>query len=194
VRAILDHDVIIRWVSDESGVEIGDPPPGVGLERLRFDGASIVDLDALESIYVVNQSGVFQFHSVPVPQAQLVSMTYQSRKSLFDDAGVYRLKTKAELKEELKNLKNSKLKANLRLSLKQGVGDPSDQVADLNKSVSLILTYLAGGDGAAEAKAVIDAIAPEFSGIYPLAKIEVTLKKNAKILKAKMADYYNSLE
>ena len=101
--AILNEDIIIR-ISEELGdTEIGSIPPrmrGVGLERLRFDGAKLVDLMDLTSIWVRPVGDGFELHAIEVPGATEVAMGYPDRDLLIRGVGgEIRLKT-AEEEEE----------------------------------------------------------------------------------------------
>lgn len=101
MRAVLDGDVIVKLtIKEDIGTEVGPLPKGVGLERLRFDGKKVVDLAELSEMWVEQKGGAFVLHAIPVPNAQLVQMRYQDRKSLSNDAGEIRLKTELEKQKE----------------------------------------------------------------------------------------------
>ena len=86
-RAILNEDLVVQFVLN-GGTEVGSAPPGVGLERLRFDGSQLVDLAALSTIYVRQlDSGAYELHAVNVPGSVAVAMTYADRRNLINDAG-----------------------------------------------------------------------------------------------------------
>lgn len=94
MKATLFEDMIVSFGGD---TEIGALPKGVGLDRLRWDGKTLVDLDKLSAIWVRCRSGVFELHAVPVSGAQLVAMRYQDRKRLFIDGDTIRIWTEQEL-------------------------------------------------------------------------------------------------
>jgi hypothetical protein len=190
MKAYLEHDIITAWTTNADGVEVGNPPPGVGMERLRYDGEKIVDLADLPSLHATNHSGVFRLHCIAVPDSQPVAMAYGERKKLIKDGSVYRAKTDIEVVEATKDHANKMLKANLRRDLDKEMGDTLDLLADVTKCLSLVLVHLAGGTGSTEAKAVIDAIGPSYVGIYPLGHSQASLLHNAEVLKAKMEQYY----
>jgi hypothetical protein len=100
MRAILDRDIILAFSTLSAGTEVGNPPPGVGLERLRWDGANIVDLFTLSSIWVEPLNGHFILHAVTVPGAYQVAMTYNQRDLLILDNGVPRLSTTQEIEDK----------------------------------------------------------------------------------------------
>jgi len=101
--SIRDYDIINK-VNTTDGVEIGRVPKGVGLERIRWDGTKIVDLFTLESIWVEYKNGTFILHSIETPNSQLVKMNYKDRKKLWNDNGVYKIKTDNQTLKET-NLK-----------------------------------------------------------------------------------------
>ena len=96
MRVSLREDEILAIVND--GIEVGNFPDGVGFERLRFDGTSVVDLNDLSSIWVREISpGFFKLHSQEVHASQLVQMSYVNRRNLINDGGVIRVMTQSEI-------------------------------------------------------------------------------------------------
>lgn len=191
MRALIRQDLILSYTPD--GAEIGIPPKGVGMERLRYDGAKIVDLADLTTMHVTCNGGVFVLHCTPVPGSQPVIMTYADRKNLVTEDGVFRVKTGAEITTEQTAVVKGMIKTGLRRSLDKGIGDTPDQMADVCKLLVLIITYLEGGAGAGEAKVAIDALSLAYNGVYDTAISKTTLLSNAEVLKAKMAEYYASI-
>jgi len=84
-------------LSITAGVEIGELPKGVGLERLRWTGRELVDLMDLSQMWVKKIGGTFELHAVAVSGSQLVTMLYTERKRLIDEAGVYRVLSQGEV-------------------------------------------------------------------------------------------------
>ena len=106
MRAIIhNHDMIAKTCGPGEGVEVGDKPAGVGLERLRFDGSQLVDIATLSEFYVVRRDGSWELHAVEVPGSQLVQMSHKQKWRLVNDDGTYRLKTDAELLGEAQEAK-----------------------------------------------------------------------------------------
>lgn len=96
MRAIIDHfDHIVR-LTITGGTNIGPVPPGIGLERLRWNGSALVDLMILDPIHVRRSEGRWFLHSIPVPGSQPVSMRWDQRKRLIEDAGTFRILTDQE--------------------------------------------------------------------------------------------------
>ena len=98
---------IINKINVPDGVEIGSIPKGVGLERVRWDGQKLIDLFMLHSIWVEYINGAFILHCIEVPKSQSVTMEYKDRKKLWNDNGVYSIKTNEQAQNEL-NLKHRK--------------------------------------------------------------------------------------
>lgn len=98
MRAILKNDQILKLTaSEKDGVEIGDTPNGIGLERLRFDGDKVIDLADLNQIWV---DRYFTLHCMDIDNCQLVQMTYRERKDLVNYNGNIRVKTPEEVELE----------------------------------------------------------------------------------------------
>jgi len=88
MKAILDGDRIVKFCID-GGVEVGKPPKGVGLERLRWDGKKLVDLATLTNLWVtIGKGGVPQLHAVKQKGAVRVEATYKDRKKLRVENGL----------------------------------------------------------------------------------------------------------
>ena len=88
MKAILDGDRIVKFCID-GGVEVGKPPKGVGIERLRWDGEKLVDLATLKDLWVsVGKGGVPQLHAVPQKDAVKLGATYKDRKKIRVENGL----------------------------------------------------------------------------------------------------------
>ena len=88
---------MIVKLSSRTGTEIGPLPRKVGLERLRWTGSELVDLADLPSMWVRKKGGSFELHALRVPGSQRVTMTYNQRKRLTDDNGLYRILAQVEI-------------------------------------------------------------------------------------------------
>ena len=97
---IYNHDMI-KKISSIGSVTVDSLPKGVGLERLRWNGKEIIDLTELTSIWIEYISGMFRLHCIKVPNSQLVKMQYKDRKKLWNDNGVYKIKTDEQIQTEL---------------------------------------------------------------------------------------------
>jgi len=96
---IRDYDRINK-INVSDGIEIGSIPKDVGLERVRWDGKKLVDLFKLSKMWVEYKNGIFLLHCIQVPHSQLVEMQYKDRKKLWNDNGIYKIKTEKEIKAE----------------------------------------------------------------------------------------------
>lgn len=190
MKAILEHDHI-RSVCVTDGLEIGDLPPGVGLERLRFDGQKVVDLAELKRIWVRDLGGgAYSLHAVELPSTQAVEMTYADRRRLTTtEQGIIRLLTQDELiaqslVEDLGQEKNR-----LRRRLVAAVGDQGDQLADLTKLVYALVTYVLTTDEAS--KALLQALLPDIQACYPSTAAAERLKSVVPAMSSELQAYYD---
>ena len=188
--AFLNNDMIVR-VSSTGDTEIGVLPKGVGLERLRFDGESIVDLVDLSKIHVRCINGFFELHIVPVAGSQLVAMTYADRKHLVvDGAGIIRATTTEERETAKNEDYNLQLKARLRARLEKSLGDSNDQITSIAKLLFMVVDHLV--NESPESQAVLADIDVSINGIYPAEPTRVEFKNMGDVLKETLPDYYES--
>lgn len=193
MKAVVNNDKIVNISESKGTVEIGTPPAGVGLERLRWTGTELVDLAALSQIWVRHLSGdMFDLHASEMPGAQLVTMTYQDRKKLMVDNGQIRLMTAEEVEEEKKDIARWMLKNRLRRRLKNNNGDVNDQIADAFKLIFLLIVY-------SRTKPQViadffDAIIPTIKDVYDLDTVKATLIKIGQQLKTELPAYYQEKE
>jgi len=90
-----------RLKIDNNGTIIIDPiSKDRGIESYRWDGNKLIDLLVLSSIWVEYIDGGFRLHSIDVPHSQLVEMEYKDRKKLWNDSGVYKIKSDEQIKTE----------------------------------------------------------------------------------------------
>jgi hypothetical protein len=188
MKALLSEDIIQAVGSGDT--EIGALPPGIGVERLRWDGSQLLDLAEATQIYVRHLSGNrFELHGVAVAGSQPVAMTWADRKNLIIVDGLIRLKTAEELGAEYVADYNGRLKANLRQGLCHGIGDAGDQVADINKMIYL-LTEAVCGD--ATAMAALQELVLEMRGTYSIEISKAKLAACAGCLKELVPPYYEA--
>lgn len=189
MKALLQEDIIMA-VGGAGDTEIGSLPPGIGVERLRWDGGHLLDLAAAELLYVRHLSGNhFELHGVAVPNSQPVAMTWGDRHNLTIADGLIRLKTADELTAEHAENHNSLLKANLRQGLCRGIGDAGDQMADINKMIYLLTEAICGD---ATALAALNELLPAMRGTYSIAISKAKLAANAATLKELVPPYYEA--
>lgn len=100
MKAILNKDIIIK-TNVPDGIEIGNVSKDVGLELMRWDGSKLINLSMLNEIWVEYKNGCFILHCIKVHNSQLVSMNYSIRKKLWNDNGVYKIKTDEQIQTEL---------------------------------------------------------------------------------------------
>jgi len=96
--SLRDYDIINK-INVPDGIEVGSITKGVGLERVRWNGKKLIDLFTLHSIWV-EYNGGFILHCIKVPHSQLVTMQYQDRKKLWNDNGVFKIKSNEQKQNE----------------------------------------------------------------------------------------------
>ena len=102
MRVLLNEDIIIKVLPKDSplGVEVGNPPLGSPFDvtRLRYNGSALVDLFNESEMYVRFRPGKgWSLHCIEVEGSQLVTMKFQQKKWLINDAGTYRVMTTEEI-------------------------------------------------------------------------------------------------
>lgn len=186
MKAQLIEDIIQAVGAGDT--EIGALPPGVGVERLRWDGATLIDLAEATQIHVRHISGKhFELHCMAVVGSQPVTMTWADRKNLIMVDGLIRLKTAEELYADYVADYNGKLKAGLRQNLCMCINDTGDQMADTNKMIYLMTEAICGD---ATAMAALQELLLDMRGIYPIVASKEKLKANAVALKTFVPGYY----
>ena len=183
MRVVLDRDRILAIVT-EGGVDIGALPAKVGLERLRWNGANLVDLMDLTAMYVEPLPGAsFCLHAVEVPGSQLVAMTYADRRRLtIDAAGAIRLKTEQELQDEATAQQARQEEQVKLLSIALATGSVDKQLYHLRQLVILVIYYVLTGN--ATAKTLLTELLNELKDIYTPAEVQSSLKTMIAQLRA----------
>jgi hypothetical protein len=146
MRVLLREDIIIKVLDTNSplGVEVGDPPMGspIDFTRLRYNGSALVDLFNEDEMYVRREpSKEWTLHCVEVPGSQLVTMKFNQKKWLIDDAGTYRVMTVEEIEAYKTAQKADQLEnRELRASAKQLV--QSLTYSDINTHIDTVFGAL----------------------------------------------------
>ena len=193
MRAILNNDIIVSLVMNETdGIEIGDIPKDIGLERLRFNGTELVDLAELSAFWVESVEGGFVFHCVQVPNSQYIEMAYADRKYLIFNDGSLRLKTQEEIDSEIHKKDLLVLKTKLKGRLKETVGDIQDQHMQTLAFVCALIVY--SRQQPQVLADFFDQIIPDIKDIFPLNRWEAILKSGGKDLKTAMQEYYTGVD
>jgi len=189
MKATLELDRILR-ISVAGDTEIGAVPPGVGLERLRFDGRKVVDLADLKSLWVRDLGcGAYSLHAVEVPGSQAVEMTYADRRRLTTEAGVIRLRTQDEMQAQNLAEALGMEKNRLRRRIQDAVGDQADQLADLYKLVYALIAYVLTADPASAA--LLRELLPDIQACYPAEDVAKRLKAVVPSTAIELKDYYD---
>jgi hypothetical protein len=187
LKALVEEDKIIK-LDSINGIEIGNPPAGVGFERLRWNGSNIVDLANLSEFWVRVKNNVFELHCVPVEGSQLVIMTYADRYKLIQNGGSIRVKTEQEIEDERigRLLKLAKSK----LSKKMG------ELIDLNMSMLAFICSLIvyARQQPQQLADFYDEIIPDIKDVFPMNRWETDLKQFGKDLKQFVNEYYDEID
>lgn len=191
MKAFLDNDIIIN-ITEHGDTEIGSLPVGIGMERLRFDGEKVVDLADLNEFWVVPVGRGFELHCIEVPNSQLVQMNYADRKYLKNNENTIRLKTIQEINAENIQIKAELAKTKLRAKLKESIGDVQDQHQDALALICALIVYVRQQPQIVAD--FFDFIIPDIKDIYPLDRVQASLKQSAKNLKKAMEEYWNDLD
>lgn len=189
--AILDNDIIVSLSGGP--VTLGPIPRGVGLERLRYDGKGLVDLQGLNSFWVrYIPPASFELHAIEVSGSQAVTMSYADRGRLIWDAGTIRLLTDQEVNDRAVAYQRMLLKNSLRSSIKIELGDGEDRLADLHKLVYLLISHLFAKDEKAsqELTAFFEEIQPAVFSVYPSDVAMEAVRSSVTCLAITMPEYY----
>ncbi len=195
MKAVLEHDIIIH-ITEQGDTEIGNIPAdkkGVGLERLRWTGTEIVDLADLTEMWIRHLGhDFFEFHAIPVPDAQRVSVSYGDRHRLVMNDGLLRLKTDEEIEAEGKTVLINLFKAELWRKQKASIGSLEEQLANAYKLIYLLLYYAKTGNQ--QINDFIDEILPEIKDTFPLIRIKDEIKQAVQDMNVFMKKYYQDLD
>ena len=193
MRAILTNDIIVQLtMSDSEGVEIGDIPKDVGIERLRFDGDKVVDLADLSAFWVESVLGGFMLHCIETTNSQYVEMSYADRKYLVYNSDTLRLKTQEEIDAEAHESDLLVLKTKLRAKLKVAMGDIQDQHMQTLAFVCALIVY--SRQQPQVLADFFDEIIPDIKDCFPLNRWEVILKSGGRDLKTALTEYYEAMD
>lgn len=189
MNAILDTDIIVGWAVGQEGTEVGQPPKGVGLERLRFDGRLILDLMDLSEMWVEPVSGGgFVLHALEVPGSQLVKMSYADRRNLVMESGVIRVLTAAEIQARDLSQREGMLKTRTREAMAAELGDLHDQVATLTKMIYMLILGFRQRDPVV--LALIDSWLTDISGTFDTAQAGTSITAVVSAYRERMQEYY----
>lgn len=182
MRAVLDRDIIVH-VTPHGDTEIGSIPPGVGLERLRFDGERLVDLAELSEIWVEPvPGGGHVLHAVEVPGSQLVTMRYADRKRLAAGSdGVPKLMTDQEIDAASQSRQAACEQAVLADEIRSAAGPLDQQTHQLRQTLYLLIDYVLTRDPAAQA--ALSEVLDEVGDLYSASKVQPGIYAAAKAIR-----------
>ena len=191
MKAILKDDIIINITLSDKGVEIGDIPKGIGLERLRLNGQKVVDLATLNQMYVFEPvPNFYELHILPI--GQLVQMTYSNRHNLITSDGAIRIQSPEEI--QIENIESQKqlIKNQVRKQIERKTGDYADQLANAYKLIFALIVYTRTRNSTLGS--FFDKLIPFVADTYPLNKVHDILLQAVKDIREDMIDYYNRID
>ncbi len=190
MKAILKEDSIIR-VSLTEGLEIGNIPNNISLDRLRWDGSKIIDLATVSIIYVRHLGdNFFELHAIPQPNTQSLPMNYKQRKDLrYDEStgtiylATEQVKAGEVIDEEIEAIKH-----------KLGMAFGSDNDLFLKHFAFTAALIVYASEQPAALKNFFDDITPHIKEAFPLNRWEVILKNFAKDIKMYLENLYEAMD
>ena len=188
------HNYDMVSPSSHGLTEVGPVPKGVGLDRIRWDGTKLVDLNNLSEFWVELNRNVFILHVVEKQEFQKVKMTYPERKNLINDNGTFRALTKEELEENISVEQKEINKNNLRKAINNELGDINDQIADLTKLVYGLIIFTCGSKAGPKFNILFNLfcdIAEESDEVYPFDKLKEAIMRLHNVLKKEMPSFYS---
>ena len=192
MKANLRED-IITTLTENGTTDIGQLPKNVGMERLRFDGERVIDLETLDYLWVRCVNGVFELHVIKVPGSQKINMKYKKRKILFEeDDGTIRLKTEQEITNERLDGKRKQILVQLNQKLKGKIGDMTELSLNNTMLIMALIVYVRQQPPALSN--FFDSLIPFIMDAFPLNKWKEVLKEACKELKDAMDDYHNKID
>lgn len=192
MRAFLDRDLITNFHRN-GDTEVGDKPPGVGLERLRFDGTQIVDLADLSLFHVEHLGGCqFILHAISVPGSQPISMTYDQRRHLIYDGNMIRLKTSQEINDD--NVEAIKQDASARLfrNLQKTTGTLEERELQSLMLICALIIY--ARQTPPKLAALFDKLIPHILDLFPPERVEALLIQSMQDLKNSVEQYWADVD
>ncbi len=190
MRAILKEDLIIR-LSLTEGIEIGNIPNNVAIDRLRWDGSKIVDLAIATVIYVRHLGdNFFELHAIPQLNTQWLPMNYKQRKDLRYNSTtdtIYLASEEVKADEE-----NEKEIEAIKHKLGMAFGSDNDLFLKHFAMTAALIVYASEQPQAL--KNFFDNITPHIKDAFPLNRWEVILKEFAKDIKMYLESLYTAMD
>jgi hypothetical protein len=188
MQATIERDVIT--VLGRGSVTIPDDyPRDVGLERLRWNGSSIIDLATLSGFWVEHKSGIFILHCMNVENTTFIAMTYSQRKLLYFD-GEIKIRTAEQIAsdaydkqvEAIKNLLSNKLET---------AGNIAELLMVIVGLIAVIAIYARTGNSAAGT--YLTSILPKLQAL-PLTRIQGLVPDASDTMKTVFDLYFSKMD
>lgn len=99
MKAIIDGEKIVKWTISDEGIEVGNIPSRMPMDRIRWDGEKLVSIGDYKELYVDNDT--LQTFIMPGFNRQKIKMEYKDRKRLRKHDGKIKVITpQEEIKEK----------------------------------------------------------------------------------------------
>ena len=190
MKAILKNDLIIK-LSIDRGTEIGNVPSGVSLERLRWDGSTLIDLAAPRTMHVKHLgSNFFELHVIELPHTKPIYMQYNQRRDLrysevtdtvFLASDVVKADEQVDIDIEL-----------IKSKLKNYIGNETDMFMKHFALTAALIVFASKQPPAL--KTFFDSISDDIIQGFPLNRWEQILKTFSKEIKNYLDSYYNAMD
>ena len=190
MKAILREDLIIK-LSLTEGIEVGNIPNNVSLDRLRWDGSRIIDLANISIIYVrYLGDNFFELHAIPLSGTQWLPMSYKQRKDLrFNNVtGQIYLASEDIKADEAVKTEIEVIKRRLGIAL-----DIDNDLFLKHFAFTAALIVYASEQPQA-LKNFFDEITPHIKEAFPLNRWEVILRGFAKDIKMYLENLYEAMD
>ncbi|MHA1942427.1 MAG: hypothetical protein ACW97P_12030 [Candidatus Hodarchaeales archaeon] len=189
MKAILDGEKIIKLSLSGEGIEIGDIPSGVDLNRLRWDGNRLIDLARLEYLHVKHiGNNFFEVFAMPDVGRQKIKMRYSQRKLLTIEGSIIRLKMVIEVEEEEKKQRDK-----AALKVLESLMGGSDKISiDLIMLVCALIVYVRTSNVALAN--LFDKMIPHIKDAFPLQDYDKVIMQSAKDIEMHVRAYNEKLK
>lgn len=123
MKAIINKGRLLSLTLSDDGVEVGNIPKGVGLERLYWDGETLFDLYKLSSFWVDKDRNLYPDKDFG---RQLVYMNYNERKNLTKDKdNMWVIKSEEEKQKQINEIRKQRKIIQAKRKLKRSCIDNS---------------------------------------------------------------------
>jgi len=188
MQATIDRDLIT--VLGRGPVTIPDDyPRDVGLERLRWNGTSIIDLATMNGFWVEHKNGMFVLHCKDMPNTTFIEMAYAARKLLYFD-GAIKVRTLDQVLSDAHNKQVEAIK-NLLSNKLETAGNIAELLMVIVGLIAVIAIYARTGNSAAGT--YLTSILPKLQAL-PLTRIQGLVPDASDTMKTVFDLYFSKMD